>query len=163
MSEFDDLDWLSTQISQELDIRPKYSKKTEKKLLENATIIRNEKSEIIAYAELVNHLKGVEIGTVLVDPNHRGEGYGYNLLQLVLEKTDSNLVFLYTKSPALKAICTKLGFKRKGIPSVLSGISILLMKMPKRFLTTVFRADFKRLWVQTITLRQYHCYVLKRE
>lgn len=163
MTESNDLDWVSTQISQELDIRPRYSKKTEKKLLKNAIIIRNEKSEIIAYAETVNHLKGVEIGTVLVDPNHRGEGYGYNLIQSVLANIDSELVFLYTKSPALKTICTKLGFRRKGIPSLLSGISILVMKMPKRFLATVFKADFKRLWIQTITLRQYHCYVLKRD
>lgn len=162
MNTSSDLKWVDDLIRSELDVRPIYSKRRSLKAYDKAVVIRSDEGNPVAYAELVNHLKGVEITTVLVDQSHRGIGYGKQLMKEVVSQIDDNLIFLHTKSPALVSIIRKIGFKKKSIPSFISGISILL-RLPRRSLTMIFRGDFKRLWLQTITLAKYHCYVLERK
>lgn len=162
MNTSSDLKWVDDLIRSELDVRPIYSKRRSLKAYDKAVVIRSDEGNPVAYAELVNHLKGVEITTVLVDQSHRGIGYGKQLMKEAVSQIDDNLIFLHTKSPALVSIIRKIGFKKKSIPSFISGISILL-RLPRRSLTMIFRGDFKRLWLQTITLAKYHCYVLERK
>ena len=162
MTTLTDLSWVDDLIRSELDVRPIYSKRRSLKACEKAALIRSDEGKPLAYAEVVNHLKGVEITTVLVDRGQRGQGYGKALMKEVISKIDNDLIFLHTKSPALVSIIQKIGFKKKSIPSFISGISILL-RLPRRSLTMIFRGDFKRLWLQTITLAKYDCYVLERK
>lgn len=160
MTTLTDLSWVDDLIRSELDVRPIYSQRRSLKAFEKAALIRSDEGKPLAYAEVVNHLKGVEITTVLVDRRHRGQGYGKVLMKEVISKIDNDLIFLHTKSPALVSIIQKIGFKKKSIPSFISGISILL-RLPRRSLTMIFRGDFKRLWLQTKTLSKYDCYVLE--
>ena len=162
MNTSSDLKWVDELIRSELDVRPIHSKRRSLKFFEKAAVIRTDEGNPVAYAEVVNHLKGVEITTVLVDQSHRGKGYGKELMKEVISQIDNDLIFLHTKSPALVSIIQKIGFKKKLIPSFISGISILL-RLPRRSLTMIFRGDFKRLWLQTITLGKYDCYVLERK
>ena len=162
MNTSSDMKWVDDLIRSELDVRPIYSKRRSLKAYDKAVVIRSDEGNPIAYAELVNHLKGVEITTVLVDQSHRGKGYGKKLINEVISKIENDLIFLHTKSPALVSIIQKIGFKKKSIPSFISGISILL-RLPRRSLTMIFRGDFRRLWLQTITLAKYDCYVLERK
>ncbi len=160
MTTLTDLSWVDDLIRSELDVRPIYSKRRSLKAFEKAALIRSDEGKPLAYAEVVNHLKGVEITTVLVDRGQRGQGYGKALMKEVISKIDNDLIFLHTKSPVLVSIIQKIGFKKKSIPSFISGISILL-RLPRRSLTMIFRGDFKRLWLQTKTLSKYDCYVLE--
>ena len=162
MNTSSDLKWVDDLIRSELDVRPIYSKRRSQKAFDKAVVIRTDEGNPIAYAELVNHLEGVEITTVLVDKSHRGQGFGKKLINEAISKIDNDLIFLHTKSPALVSIIGRIGFKKKSIPSFISGISILL-RLPRRSLTMIFRGDFKRLWLQTITLGKYDCYVLERK
>ena len=162
MNASSDLKWVDDLIRSELDVRPIYSKRRSQKAFDKAVVIRTDEGNPIAYAELVNHLEGVEITTVLVDKSHRGKGFGKELMKAVISKIDNDLIFLHTKSPALVSIIGRIGFKKKSIPSFISAISILL-RLPRRSLTMIFRGDFKRLWLQTITLGKYDCYVLERK
>ena len=76
MNTSSDLKWVDDLIRSELDVRPIYSKEGVLKSFEKAAVIRTDEGNPVAYAEVVNHLKGVEITTVLVDQSHRGQGYG---------------------------------------------------------------------------------------
>ncbi len=162
MNTSSDLKWVDDLIRSELDVRPIYSKRRSQKAFDKAVVIRTDEGNPIAYAELVNHLEGVEITTVLVDKSHRGKGFGKKLMNEAISKIDNDLIFLHTKSPALVSIIGRIGFKKKSIPSFISGISIL-SRLPRRSLTMIFRGDFKRLWFQTITLAKYDCYVLEKK
>ncbi|MEC8780570.1 MAG: GNAT family N-acetyltransferase, partial [Candidatus Thermoplasmatota archaeon] len=81
MSAERDARWLLQRLREEEDLRPPYRLQREQRWVMEATVLRDERGDPMAYTELRKHLGAVELTTVVVDPHHRGKGLSHALVE----------------------------------------------------------------------------------
>ena len=91
--------WLKTMLSTELEVRPPTSDKKEAKYLQGdcAKIYRD--GDIIGYAEMRKVGSHTEISTVLVDNNFRGQGVGKELIGMAVKQIKNDKSNRTRKNP----------------------------------------------------------------
>ena len=151
-NELDDLHWLKSMASQELDLRPPSLVSIDK----NSVIIRSESGKPVAYATLTNRWQGSEINSVLVDPDHRGKGLSHKLLS----KINQGRVFCYTRNSRLQSALEKAGYSKKLFPGIVATLNLILARTGL-LIWMMLTLDFKRIFHQIINLPKYKLYMKK--
>lgn len=153
--------WLKTMLSTELEVRPPTSDKKEAKYLQGdcAKIYRD--GDIIGYAEMRKVGSHTEISTVLVDNNFRGQGVGKELIEMAVKQIKNDKILCCTKNPAMAKVLQALEFKSIGWPGFWTA-TILTLNTFARLLSMLIRFEFKRIWRQGKGILKYERYELKR-
>ena len=150
--QLEDLHWLKSIVSKELDLRPPSLVSIGK----NSVIIRSESGKPVAHATLTNRWQGSEINSVLVDPGHRGKGLSHKLLS----KINEGRVFCYTRNSRLQSALEKAGYSKKLFPGIVATLNLILARTGLLIWMTV-TLDFKRIFHQIINLPKYKLYMKK--
>ena len=145
-----DLSWLETMMKNELDLRPAFLSR----IGQNSIFIRNDSGLPIAHAALTNRWQGLEINTVLVDPEYRGEGFSHRLLSEI----NSKRLFCYTRSPRLQSALIKAGYSKRNFPGLLAAVNLLITRSAI-FAWMLLTLDFKRIFHQLRHLPNYKLYM----
>ena len=151
-NELDDLHWLKSLASQELDLRPPSLVRIDR----NSIILHDESGMPIAHAAVTNRWHGSEINTFLVDPEHRGKGLSHKLLS----KINRNRVFCYTRNPRLQSALVKAGYSKKLFPGIIATLNLILARTGL-LIWMIVTLDFKRIFHQVINLPKYKLYIKK--
>ncbi|DAC35353.1 MAG TPA: GNAT family N-acetyltransferase [Candidatus Poseidoniaceae archaeon] len=154
-----DVRWLVQRLREEGDLRPPYRLKRERRWVEEATALRDDEGNILAYTELRQHLFAAEVTTVVVDPEHRGKGLSHDLIRAAITATPARPLILFTRSKALETAVARLGFVQRRPPNPLTLLSVGLRALLRcvRMLTV---GDVRKFWTQLTHLRAFRCWVL---
>ena len=121
----DDVEWLLSTLSAELEVRPPTSRRREARYLAGNCVKLYHGEQLIAYAEMRMVGRHMEISTVLVDAKYRGQGKGKELIKKALDTITCEKILCCTKNPAMAKVLRDLGFTVKQWPgSYLSLIHI---------------------------------------
>ena len=151
-SDSEDLGWLKSMASEELDLRPPSLVGID----QNSIILRDESGIAIAHATVTNRWQGKEINTFLVDPNHRGKGLSHKLLSKINEVR----VFCYTRNPRLQSALGKAGYSRSIFPGIIATLNLAITRTGL-LIWMLATFDFKRIFHQIINLPKYKLYMKK--
>ena len=124
-----DREWLANQLANELDLiscKPKHS----------IFIYRDKKP--IAHYSIVGRGGIKELTTVLVDPEFRGQGISYQILEKCTSKT-----CVFTKNPALINSLEKSGFKSAWWPGFVPFV-IMMFDRAWRLTKMIFTLNLRR-------------------
>ena len=149
-NELEDLHWLKSMASQELDLRPPSLVRIDR----NSIILHDESGIPIAHTTVTNRWHGSEINTFLVDSKHRGKGLSHKLLS----KINGNRVFCYTRNPRLQSALVKAGYSKSLFPGIIATLNLALTRTGLLiWMLAIF--DFKRIFHQIINLPKYKLYM----
>ena len=123
-SELDDLHWLKSMASKELDLRPP----SLVNIGRNSIILHDDSGKPIASTTLTNRWHGSEINSFLVDPEHRGKGLSHKLLS----KINHPHVFCYTRNSRLQSALEKAGYSRK-LFRIIATLNLVLTRTGLQF------------------------------
>lgn len=151
-NQLEDLHWLKSMASKELDLRPP----SLMNIGRNSIILHDDSGKPIAYTMLTNRWHGSEINSFLVDPEHRGKGLSHKLLS----KINQSRVFCYTRNSRLQSALEKAGYSRKLFPGIIATLNLIFTRTG--LLIWMFATfDFKRIFHQIINLPKYKLYIKK--
>tara|TARA_B100001079_G_C16175737_1_gene410558 strand:- start:167 stop:640 length:474 start_codon:yes stop_codon:yes gene_type:complete len=151
-NELDNLHWLKSMVSKELDLRPPSLVRIDR----NSIIIHDESGMPIAHATVTNRWQGREINTFLVDPDHRGKGLSHKLLS----KINEGRVFCYTRNSRLQSALKKAGYSRSLFPGIIATLTLAITRTGL-LIWMIVTLDFKRIFHQIINLPKYKLYMKK--
>ena len=152
--------WLREMLSQELEVRPPRSLKSEQRFFPgNIVTLRND-GDLIGYTSIRDYGKAAEITTFIIDPKFRGKGNAKKLVLKVIENIPHSIILSCTKNPKMAAVLEDCGFERIHWPGLKEYI-LLILNTIKRIFSMVFRLEFKRLWIQAKGFMKYKIYKLE--
>ena len=159
MSPERDARWLLQRLREEEDLRPPYRLQREQRWVMEATVLRDERGDPMAYTELRKHLGAVELTTVVVDPHHRGKGLSHALVEAAVQSTAARPLILFTRSAALERAVARAGFVQRRIwnPLTLSSVGLRAAMRCGRMLLL---GDLRKLWAQVAHVAAFRCWVL---
>ena len=94
----DDVEWLQSTLSSELEVRPPTSRRREAKSLAGNCVKLYHGEQLIAYAAMRMVGRHMEISTVLVDANFRSQGKGKELISQALGSITCDKILCCTKT-----------------------------------------------------------------
>ena len=120
--------WLVASLEVEEDLRPPLSIARETKRLDRiAKVVHTRVEEVVGYAELRRVGRGIELATVVIDPEHRGKGHAHQLVhdawdrwrqdpvlhgaELGAQVLVAGPLISFTRAPAMAAALTGGGFQ----------------------------------------------------
>ena len=157
----EDVDWLRSMLSNEREVRPPRSKKSEQRFLERNCVKLYDNDRIVAYAEMHRVGSHVEISTVLVDHEYRNKGFGKRLVKQMMGEINHHKILCCTKNPAMAKVLHSLGFKKTKWPGIWTNF-ILCINIIRRFISMLIRFDFARIWQQGKGIHRYSLFEIKR-
>ena len=157
----EDVRWLKTMLSSELEVRSPKSDKKEASYLAGNCMKLYRDSVLIGYAEMRTVGSHTEITTVLVDPKVRGQGVGKKLIESAIQQIGHNKILCCTKDPAMARGLQKLKFKSVGWPGFWTAV-VLSFNTSTRLVSMLIRFDFKRIWRQGKGIHKYERYEFKK-
>ena len=158
----DDVEWLLSTLSSELEVRPPTSRRREAKYLAGNCVKLYHGKQLIAYAEMRMVGRHMEISTVLVDSNYRGQGKGKELIKKALESITCDKILCCTKNPAMAKVLHELGFTVKKWPGFYT-YTILSINTIRRLFSMLLRFEFKRIWQQGKGIHTYDMFVIEEK
>jgi len=158
----DDVEWLLSTLSSELEVRPPTSRRREAKYLAGNCVKLYHGKQLIAYAEMRMVGRHMEISTVLVDSNYRGQGKGKELIKKALESITCDKILCCTKNPAMAKVLHDLGFTVKKWPGFYT-YTILSINTIRRLFSMLLRFEFKRIWQQGKGIHTYDMFVIEEK
>ena len=158
----DDVEWLLSTLSSELEVRPPTSRRREAKYLAGNCVKLYHGKQLIAYAEMRMVGRHMEISTVLVDSNYRGQGKGKELIKKALESITCDKILCCTKNPAMAKVLHDLGFTVKKWPGFYT-YTILSINTIRRLFSMLLRFEFKRIWQQGKGIHTYDMFVIEQK
>lgn len=158
----DDVEWLLSTLSSELEVRPPTSRRREAKYLAGNCVKLYHGKQLIAYAEMRMVGRHMEISTVLVDSNYRGQGKGKELIKKALESITCDKILCCTKNPAMAKVLHDLGFTVKKWPGFYT-YTILSINTVRRLFSMLLRFEFKRIWQQGKGIHTYDMFVIEEK
>ena len=158
----DDVEWLLSTLSSELEVRPPTSRRREAKYLAGNCVKLYHGKQLIAYAEMRMVGRHMEISTVLVDSNYRGQGKGKELIKKALESITCDKILCCTKNPAMAKVLHDLGFTVKKWPGFYT-YTILSINTIRRLFSMLLRFEFKRIWQQGKGIHTYDMFVFEQK
>ena len=158
----DDVEWLLSTLSSELEVRPPTSRRREAKYLAGNCVKLYQGKQLIAYAEMRMVGRHMEISTVLVDSNYRGQGKGKELIKKALESITCDRILCCTKNPAMAKVLHDLGFTVKKWPGFYT-YTILSINTIRRLFSMLLRFEFKRIWQQGKGIHTYDMFVIEEK
>lgn len=158
----DDVEWLLSTLSSELEVRPPTSRRREAKYLAGNCVKLYHGKQLIAYAEMRMVGRHMEISTVLVDSNYRGQGKGKELIKKALESITCDKILCCTKNPAMAKVLHDLGFTVKKWPGFFT-YTILSINTIRRLFSMLLRFEFKRIWQQGKGIHTYDMFVIEEK
>ncbi len=158
----DDVEWLLSTLSSELEVRPPTSRRREAKYLAGNCVKLYHGEQLIAYAEMRMVGRHMEISTVLVDSNYRGQGKGKELIKKALESITCDKILCCTKNPAMAKVLKDLGFTVKKWPGFYT-YTILSINTIRRLFSMLLRFEFKRIWQQGKGIHTYDMFVIEEK
>ena len=158
----DDVEWLLSTLSSELEVRPPTSRRREAKYLAGNCVKLYHGKQLIAYAEMRMVGRHMEISTVLVDSNYRGQGKGKELIKKALESITCDKILCCTKNPAMAKVLHDLGFTVKKWPGFYT-YAILSINTIRRLFSMLLRFEFKRIWQQGKGIHTYDMFVIEQK
>jgi GNAT superfamily N-acetyltransferase len=157
-----DAQWLREMLSQELEVRPPRSLKSEQRFLSGNVAILRSGGFIIGYTDIRDYGKTAEITTFIIDPRFRGQGNAKKLILKAIDITPHKIILSCTKNPKMAATLEGCGFEITHWPGLKEYI-LLTINTIKRVFSMLFRLEFKRLWVQAKGFTKYKIYKLHIE
>ena len=157
----EDVDWLKSMLSKELEVRPPNSNKRERKYLAGNCVKLYNEDRIIAYAEMRKVGNHMEISTVLVDPDYRGKGHGQELIKQAVQVIAYPKILCATKNPAMAKVLHNLDFKIVKWPGFWTYF-ILSFNTLRRLISMLIRFEFKRIWQQGKGIHKYDMFEINR-
>ena len=157
-----DAQWLREMLSQELEVRPPRSLKSEQRFLSGNVAILRSDGFIIGYTDIRDYGKTAEITTFIIDPRFRGQGNAKKLILKAIDITPHKIILSCTKNPKMAATLEGCGFEITHWPGLKEYI-LLTNNTIKRVFSMLFRLEFKRLWVQAKGFTKYKIYKLHIE
>ena len=158
----DDVEWLLSTLSSELEVRPPTSRRREAKYLAGNCVKLYHGKQLIAYAEMRMVGRHMEISTVLVDSNYRAQGKGKELIKKALESITCDKILCCTKNPAMAKVLHDLGFTVKKWPGFFT-YTILSINTIRRLFSMLLRFEFKRIWQQGKGIHTYDMFVIEEK
>ena len=158
----DDVEWLLSTLSSELEVRPPTSRRREAKYLAGNCVKLYHGKQLIAYAEMRMVGRHMEISTVLVDSNYRAQGKGKELIKKALESITCDKILCCTKNPAMAKVLHDLGFTVKKWPGFYT-YTILSINTIRRLFSMLLRFEFKRIWQQGKGIHTYDMFVIEEK
>ena len=144
MCNMEEREWLAKQLANELDLISCSEKNSR-------FIYRDEKP--IAHYSIVGRGGIKELTTVLVDPEFRGQGLSYEILEHCTEKT-----CVFTKNPALVKALEKSGFKSAWWPGFIPFI-IMMFDRAWRLIKMILSLNLRRCLHQCRHLFSYRMFI----
>ena len=157
-----DAQWLREMLSQELEVRPPRSLKSEQRFLSGNVAILRSDGFIIGYTDIRDYGKTAEITTFIIDPRFRGQGNAKKLILKAIDITPHKIILSCTKNPKMAAALEGCRFEITHWPGLKEYI-LLTINTIKRVFSMLFRLEFKRLWVQAKGFTKYKIYKLQME
>ncbi len=157
-----DAQWLREMLSQELEVRPPRSLKSEQRFLSGNVAILRSDGFIIGYTDIRDYGKTAEITTFIIDPRFRGQGNAKKLILKAIDITPHKIILSCTKNPKMAATLEGCGFEITHWPGLKEYI-LLTINTIKRVFSMIFRLEFKRIWVQAKGFTKYKIYKLQIE
>jgi len=157
----EDVDWLISMLSNELEVRPPSRRKREQRFLDGDCVKLYDNGRIFAYAEMRMVGKYMEISTVLIDPKYRGKGHGKELIEKALQHITKDKILCCTKNPAMAKVLGNLDFKVTKWPGFWTFL-ILSINTVRRMFSMIFRLEFRRIWRQGKGIHKYDMFEIKR-
>ena len=157
-----DAQWLRKMLSQELEVRPPRSLKSEQRFLSGNIATLRSDGFIIGYTDIRDYGKTAEITTFIIDPRFRGQGNAKKLILKAIDITPHKIILSCTKNPKMAATLEGCGFEITHWPGLKEYI-LLTINTIKRVFSMLFRLEFKRLWVQAKGFTKYKIYKLHIE
>jgi GNAT superfamily N-acetyltransferase len=148
----EDREWLKSMFRKELDLRPP----TLARIGENSIFIRDDSGQPIAHATLSRRGGGIEINSVVVDPQHRGQGLSKELLRLAGQS--KRRLFAYTKDPRMKSTLLQAGYSPARSPGFRPSLNLMVTR-PAIFLWMILTLDVKRVVHITRHMFAYKLYI----
>jgi len=155
-----DAQWLRKMLSQELEVRPPRSLKSEQRFLSGNIATLRSDGFIIGYTDIRDYGKTAEITTFIIDPRFRGQGNAKKLILKAIDITPHKIILSCTKNPKMAATLEGCGFEIIHWPGLKEYI-LLTINTIKRVFSMLFRLEFKRLWVQAKGFTKYKIYKLQ--
>ena len=155
-----DAQWLRKMLSQELEVRPPRSLKSEQRFLSGNIATLRSDGFIIGYTDIRDYGKTAEITTFIIDPRFRGQGNAKKLVLKAIDITPHKIILSCTKNPKMAATLEGCGFEIIHWPGLKEYI-LLTINTIKRVFSMLFRLEFKRLWVQAKGFTKYKIYKLQ--
>lgn len=155
-----DAQWLRKMLSQELEVRPPRSLKSEQRFLSGNIATLRSDGFIIGYTDIRDYGKTAEITTFIIDPRFRGQGNAKKLILKAIDITPHKIILSCTKNPKMAATLEGCGFEITHWPGLKEYI-LLTINTIKRVFSMLFRLEFKRLWVQAKGFTKYKIYKLQ--
>lgn len=155
-----DAQWLRKMLSQELEVRPPRSLKSEQRFLSGNIATLRSDGFIIGYTDIRDYGKTAEITTFIIDPRFRGQGNAKKLILKAIDITPHKIILSCTKNPKMAATLEGCGFEITHWPGLKEYI-LLTINTIKRVFSMLFRLEFKRLWVQAKGFTKYNIYKLQ--
>ena len=152
--------WLRKMLSQELEVRPPRSLKSEQRFLSGNIATLRSDGFIIGYTDIRDYGKTAEITTFIIDPRFRGQGNAKKLVLKAIDITPHKIILSCTKNPKMAATLEGCGFEITHWPGLKEYI-LLTINTIKRVFSMLFRLEFKRLWVQAKGFTKYKIYKLQ--
>ena len=156
----DDVEWLQSTLSSELEVRPPTSRRREAKSLAGNCVKLYHGEQLIAYAAMRMVGRHMEISTVLVDANFRSQGKGKELISKALGGITCDKILCCTKNPAMAKVLKDLGFAVKKWPGSYTYL-ILSINTIRRLCSMLLRFEFKRIWHQGKGIHKYDMFVIE--
>ncbi|DAC29417.1 MAG TPA: GNAT family N-acetyltransferase [Candidatus Poseidoniales archaeon] len=158
----DDVEWLLSTLSAELEVRPPTSRRREARYLAGNCVKLYHGERLIAYAEMRMVGRHMEISTVLVDAKYRGQGKGKELIKKALKSITCDKILCCTKNPAMAKVLHDLGFTVKKWPGFYT-YTILSINTLRRLFSMLLRFEFKRIWQQGKGIHTYDMFVIEEK
>ena len=158
----DDVEWLLSTLSAELEVRPPTSRRREARYLAGNCVKLYPGEQLIAYAEMRMVGRHMEISTVLVDAKYRGQGKGKELIKKALDTITCEMILCCTKNPAMAKVLRDLGFTVKQWPGSYTYL-ILSINTIRRLFSMLLRFEFKRIWQQGKGIHTYDMFVIEEK
>ena len=158
----DDVEWLQSTLSAEMEVRPPTSRRREARYLAGNCVKSYHGEQLIAYAEMRMVGRHMEISTVLVDANFRSKGKGKELIKKALESITCDKILCCTKNPAMAKVLKDLGFTVKQWPGFYTYL-ILSINTIRRLFSMLLRFEFKRIWQQGKGIHTYDMFVIEEK
>ena len=158
----DDVEWLQSTLSSELEVRPPTSRRREAKSLAGNCVKLYHGEQLIAFAAMRMVGRHMEISTVLVDANFRSRGKGKELISKALGSITCDKILCCTKNPAMAKVLKDLGFTVKKWPGSYTYL-ILSINTIRRLCSMLLRFEFKRIWHQGKGIHKYDMFVIEEK
>ena len=156
----DDVEWLQSTLSAELEVRPPTSRRREDRYLAGNCVKLYHGEQLIAYAEMRMVGRHMEISTVLVDAKYRGQGKGKELISKALASITCDKILCCTKNPAMAKVLKDHGFTVKKWPGSYTYL-ILSINTMRRLFSMLLRFEFNRIWQQGKGIHTYDMFVIE--